>query len=351
MYLMEIFSAENNVQRIGKLPKTFDSAILYSIVAVYYIYFPQLFLRLQIKGEIILVLFEVLFLAIPPLLVALLRGYDIKKTFRLKMPRPMEVLLMLVISPFMVIAGACAGVIALVAVKTIFGRVYLAGDINAYMSKNIFVALFLIAVVPAVCEEFLFRGMIQRGLERLGAGWGIFLSGILFGLFHFDFQRLAAQTLIGLLSAYVVYRTGSIFNGMILHFMNNGLIALFANSISMTSEGAAGGEIVTDPFATQELMDLAGQTGLPLNQMLGLMAGVLFVILVFCLLVIMGMVSILRSMTRSTVDRTEVIKGSAIGLLPGIPGLLIIFTVYVSLGLILVNNDLGEKILRIFGMA
>ncbi|NLU53448.1 MAG: CPBP family intramembrane metalloprotease [Clostridiaceae bacterium] len=341
---MDIFSAENNVQVSKKLPKTFDSAILYSIVALYYIFGSQLIAN--IRGEIILVVSEIIFLALPPLLLALIRGYDIKTTFRLKAPKPLEVLLMLGISPFMIIAGFCAGMTALVAVRAAFGRVYLAGEINTFMAHNLFVSLFLVAVVPAVCEEFLFRGMIQRGLERLGAGWGIFLSGILFGLFHFDFQRLAAQTLVGLLSAYVVYRTGSIFNGMILHFMNNGLVTLLVNLVMGT--GASTGEVVTDPFATQELMDLANQAGMSLNQLLGLMSGVFFILFIFCLLVIMGLLTVLRSMTKSTVDKTEEIKGSAKGLLAGIPGLLIIIIVYVSLGLTLMNNDLGQKILKIF---
>lgn len=336
--------------RERKLPIPLDSGILYTVVALYYVYVSQVIAKLQLNDTANLLLSQVLFFLIPPLLLAWIRRYDIKKTFRLKAPRPLEVLLMLVISPVMVIAGFCAGFIALFGVKAVFGQVLLNGEVSDLMSKGIVVSILLVAVLPAICEEFLFRGMIQRGMERLGVGWAIFLSGLLFGLFHFDFQRLAAQTLIGLISAYVIYRTGSIFNGMILHFMNNGLLTLLANYSVRMSEGAPV-QVVTDPFATPEFINMAESYGMTLNQFLGIAAAVFAVILVFSLVVIFGLLIILRAITRKTVEKPEIIKGSAKGLVFGIPGLLLIAVVYVSLGLVLVGNPLGKEIVRFLGIA
>ncbi len=333
---------------IKKLPVPLDAGIMYTISAIYYVYVSQLLVVFNLKTEVNLVLSEVLFFAVPPIILALLRRYDIKKTFRLKAPRPLEVLLMLIISPVMIIAGVCSGFLALMAVKVVFGRVYLAGDISQLMSNNLWVSLFVVAVIPAVCEELLFRGMIQRGLERLGVGWGIFLSGLLFGLFHFDFQRLAAQTLIGFIAAYVVYRTGSIFNGMILHFMNNGLLTLLSNSFYRMDAG--GTHVVTDPFATEDFIASASELGMTLEEFLGYMSIIFTVVLVFCLIVIFGLLLILKAITRQTVEKPATIKGSVAGLMAGIPGLLLIAVVYTSLGLTLLNNDLGMQILRILGM-
>ncbi|NLZ74044.1 MAG: hypothetical protein GX905_09585 [Bacteroidales bacterium] len=114
----------DNVKR--KLPMPFDSGLLYTIVAIYYVYASRYIVKLNLSTEINLVLSQVLFLVVPPLLLALIKKYDIKETFRLKAPKPMEVLLMLVISPVMVMAGFCAGFIGLLAVKGIFGKVYIA---------------------------------------------------------------------------------------------------------------------------------------------------------------------------------------------------------------------------------
>jgi len=331
-----------------KLPVPFDSGLLYTIVAIYYVYASRYIIKLNFSTEINLVLSQVLFLVVPPFLLALIRKYDIKETFRLKAPKPMEVVLMLVISPVMVIAGFCAGFIGLLAVKGIFGRVYIGGEVTDIFSKNVVISLLLIAVLPAVCEELLFRGMIQRGLERIGAGWSIFLSGILFGLFHFDFQRLAAQTLIGFLSAYVVYRTGSIFNGMILHFCNNGLLTLFAKYAAGSE--TQGTQVVTDPFDIPEFLHLAEQYNMSIKQLLGTMAVVLSIVLAISIIVILGLIIILRYITRETVEKPDVIKGSGKGMLVGIPGLLMIGIDYTGLGLLLLNNDIGPKILRFMGM-
>ena len=330
------------------LPVPFDSGLLYTIVAVYYVYASRYIARFNFPAEINLLLSQILFLVVPPFLLAYVRKYDIKETFRLKAPKPMEVLLMFVISPVMVVAGFCAGFIGLLAVKGIFGRVYISGEITDIFSNNLVISLLLIAVLPAICEELLFRGMIQRGLERIGAGWSIFLSGLLFGLFHFDFQRLAAQTLIGFLSAYVVYRTGSIFNGMILHFCNNGLLTLIANRATDSSVQST--QVVTDPFDIPEFMQIAEQYDMSTEQLLGAMAVVLTVILIISVVVIFGVIIILRYITQKTVEKPDVIKGSGKGMLAGIPGLIMIGIVYTGLGLLLLNNEIGPKILRFMGM-
>lgn len=339
------------IREKNKLPVPLDSGILYTVVALYYVYVSQLIVKFQFNDTVNLIISQVMFFLAPPLILALIRGYDIKKTFRLKAPRPLEVLLMLLISPVMVIAGFCAGYIALVGVKAVFGRVLISGEIGEYMNQGIFVSLLLVAVLPAICEEFLFRGLIQRGMEGgLGAGWAIFLSGLLFGLFHFDFQRLAAQTLIGLIAAYVTYRTGSIFNGMILHFMNNGLLTLLSNYATQAAEGNQV-QVVTDPFETPEFVEMASSYGMSLTEFLGIMSVVLAVVLVCSLVVIFGLLLIVRTITSKTVEKPEKVKGSAKGLLLGLPGLLLIVIVYVSLGLVLVNNPLGRQILVFFGFS
>lgn len=339
-----------NVNTRSRLPVPFDSGLLYSIAAVYYVYISQILMRFNFRDDINLVLSQILFFAVPPFLLAIVRRYDIKKTFRLKAPKPLEVLIMLVISPVMVVAGFCAGFIALLSIKSVFGRVYLPGQISDFMNNGILISLLLIAVLPAVCEEILFRGMIQRGMERLGAGWSIFLSGLVFGLFHFDFQRLAAQTFIGFIAAYAVYRTGSIFNGMILHFMNNGLLTLLS-SLSLKGASEMGGEVVTDPFSTPQFLDLAKEYNMSLEQLLSIMTVVLSLVFVFSVVVIFGLLIILRTITKNTVEKPDTIKGSAKGLLAGLPGILLIVVVYTSLGLILLNNPLGKQLLQLLGIA
>jgi len=81
-----------------------------------------------------------------------------------------------------------------------------------------------LAVVPAVCEELLFRGYAQRQFERAaGAAGGILLSGGLFGLYHLRPSHLLPLVVLGLYLAYLTWRTGSLWPAILVHFVHNGL--------------------------------------------------------------------------------------------------------------------------------
>ena len=89
--------------------------------------------------------------------------------------------------------------------------------------------VFLIGIVPAVCEEMLFRGAILSGLRpRLGPWFSIVAVGLLFGLFHLSIYRIVPTALLGMVLTYVAVRSGSIFPGMLLHALNNSLAVCIA---------------------------------------------------------------------------------------------------------------------------
>lgn len=78
-----------------------------------------------------------------------------------------------------------------------------------------------VAVAP-VLEEFFFRGLIQRSLERrLGAGRGIVAAAGLFAIAHFLPWVLPLHLFLGLAFGYAVYATRSIWTGVLLHAANN----------------------------------------------------------------------------------------------------------------------------------
>jgi len=79
-----------------------------------------------------------------------------------------------------------------------------------------------IALVPAFCEEFLFRGFVQSSFEkRLNIFWTIVITSIIFAIFHFNPFALLPLFALGAYFSYVVYLTDSIFISVILHFLNN----------------------------------------------------------------------------------------------------------------------------------
>lgn len=92
--------------------------------------------------------------------------------------------------------------------------------------------LLLVAAIPAMAEEFLFRGVVLSGLRnRLGKPVGVVGSALLFGVFHLSPQtafRFLPTFWLGVLLAWVVVETRSIWVGVLLHFLNNGAILLIS---------------------------------------------------------------------------------------------------------------------------
>lgn len=85
----------------------------------------------------------------------------------------------------------------------------------------------IVCVTPAICEETLFRGYIQRTLERT-IGWkSVLVAGILFGLYHMRPLNLVSLALFGILIGYFVYRSKSLLPSMTAHFTYN-LIAVLS---------------------------------------------------------------------------------------------------------------------------
>jgi len=84
--------------------------------------------------------------------------------------------------------------------------------------------LMYIAVLPAICEELAFRGILLSGLKRrLKPVALVIVVGIIFGLFHVSLFRIAPTAALGMVLTVIALMTGSVFPGMVLHAGNNAL--------------------------------------------------------------------------------------------------------------------------------
>ncbi len=95
--------------------------------------------------------------------------------------------------------------------------------------------LFSLALVPAACEEWLFRGYLFAALQRsTSAGRAIWVSALLFGLFHVVVgspaspERFLPSTFLGLVLGWLAWRSGSVLPGILLHVSHNGLLLMLA---------------------------------------------------------------------------------------------------------------------------
>jgi sodium transport system permease protein len=84
--------------------------------------------------------------------------------------------------------------------------------------------LFVFVVVLPVSEELAFRGFILGGLQRRFSPWkAIVLSSFLFGLYHMNVFQFLPAFLLGLVLGLLATRTRSIWPGVLLHALHNGL--------------------------------------------------------------------------------------------------------------------------------
>ena len=104
-----------------------------------------------------------------------------------------------------------------------YSKFYDAFVVEEDLSENYKLILSIIstAMVPAFCEEFLFRGVVLSNLSPYGNRSAIIISAILFGLMHQNVGQIIYTIVAGLFLGYIYVRTHSIWGCVLLHFVNN----------------------------------------------------------------------------------------------------------------------------------
>lgn len=102
--------------------------------------------------------------------------------------------------------------------------------------------VFMIAFLPAIGEEFLFRGVIQRIFTTWTRNfhWGIWISAILFSALHMQFYGFIPRVFLGVLFGYLLVWSGSIWLPVVAHFINNAVAVV---AIFMIDKGIISQEI------------------------------------------------------------------------------------------------------------
>lgn len=85
----------------------------------------------------------------------------------------------------------------------------------------IIVSVLTTALLPALLEEFAFRGVILGSLRRFGDGFAVIISAMLFGITHFYITQIPMAFILGLVMGFIVVKTNSLLPGILIHFFNN----------------------------------------------------------------------------------------------------------------------------------
>jgi membrane protease YdiL (CAAX protease family) len=113
-------------------------------------------------------------------------------------------------------------------------------EASPYMEDYSIILQFVtMALVPAFCEEFLFRGVILSNLMPYGKATAVVISSVLFGLMHGNFYQFLYTVAGGIVIGTVYVLTDSIWCSIFIHLINNS-VAVFQESMlsRLESDGA-----------------------------------------------------------------------------------------------------------------
>ncbi|HZK33698.1 MAG TPA: type II CAAX endopeptidase family protein [Bacillota bacterium] len=241
----------NTNSLIERKPTAFAAGMIYLIVLILLMVSSFLAGRYELKGNdtyIVMFVIQIVTILLPPLLYLMIKKIKIKKTIRLNRISLSEF--------FLTIGMAVFGYGAVIPINLVWAYILSkigtpqAGSLpEMYSPTQYLLALLVIAVTPAIVEEFLVRGVMMRGYEKYGTRTSIVLTGALFALLHLSIVSLPAIILMGIILCYIVYRSNSLFTGIIYHLTNNAIAVTLVYMTSIFNQFIPTGEETVESIA------------------------------------------------------------------------------------------------------
>lgn len=163
----------------------------------------------------LIILHLVLFIT-PAIIYIVVTKSNYKKVFSLKKPRMIDIFYALLIAALSQPVMALFSYIA--SFFTVDNVSLMLNQMNTY---PVWLMIIVVGVTPAITEEITIRGIVLSGFEFKGKNVAAIMSGILFGILHLNAYQFLYATVMGMILAYVVRATGSIYLSMLIHFSVN----------------------------------------------------------------------------------------------------------------------------------
>jgi membrane protease YdiL (CAAX protease family) len=174
------------------------------------------------------VILQMMIFLLPAAIWCRFSGEKYTSHLRLKLPALSTVPLMLAAALLMISGGLLLGVLfdGLESLSSNFSLydTFISKD-NGTVTSRLYLLL-AYALLPAICEEFVYRGIVCYEYEKGGVTRAIVFSSLFFGLLHFNIINLPVYLFAGAILALTLYATRSLFGAMIVHFLYN-LFGLF----------------------------------------------------------------------------------------------------------------------------
>jgi uncharacterized protein len=161
---------------------------------------------------------EFLLIFLPSIIYLFITKQQVKEALSLRTIGFKSVLIVLIIGLLIYPAATFVGL-----ASQLFFHNYLADAFQTFASLPPWQGLLMIAVTPAICEETAMRGAVLAGYKNTNMHKAAVMNGFLFGILHMNLQQFFYAFAIGVVFAYLVMITGSIFSSMLCHFTCNGI--------------------------------------------------------------------------------------------------------------------------------
>ena len=201
-------------------PSILETNVLYLFIGILFVFIGSVVQSRELYSGLLIT--EYLILLLPNLMYLKLMGFSLKKVLRLNKISFKQVGYIVLITifayPIAIFFNFIMTMILTYISEPLVDSIPMAETTGMY-----FLSLFVIALAPGICEEVMFRGTIMSAYGSKGKKKAIIYSAILFGAFHLNLQNLLGPIALGIVLGITVYKTNSIYAGMIGHTISNGI--------------------------------------------------------------------------------------------------------------------------------
>lgn len=228
---MPQFLSKKKLTRKGRFPSPSEAFVLICVIFILFFFVGTKLSTIKELGPIARVYIIQLVLIFSPCIIFLyFWKYDIKEILRIRRFSIVTILIAILLGLSGMVVTMQMSALQNIIFPFPSAEKVLGPLLDILKAKNglldFIIKFSMIAFLPALCEETLFRGVLQSTLEKhlKNKLHAIVFTAVVFGLFHMSPYRFIPTMIIGLYLGYLAQRSKSIFPGMMVHAINNGLV-------------------------------------------------------------------------------------------------------------------------------
>lgn len=169
------------------------------------------------------VILQLMIFLLPGAIWCKFNGEGYIKGLRMRLPRPNSILL-IISAAFLMISGSLMLSTILGGLDSLSQNFSLYDTFISKTDGSIPSSMYLLvayAIIPAICEEFIFRGVLCYEYENGGVLRAVIFSSVFFAMLHFNPINILVYLFSGVILALVLYGSRSLVGAIITHFLYN----------------------------------------------------------------------------------------------------------------------------------